>query len=489
MSIVKGFMVPHPPLIIPEVGRGEEKGIEDTVKAYEYVGDEIARIEPETIIVSSPHSLMYSDYFHISGGTGAYGDMSKFGVPEVSMNVDYDTELIDRICSLAEDSVFPAGTDGEKMPELDHATFIPLYFVNNGYRRAEAGKVSGTEKEISDENIRDSETGKIMYKIVRIGLSGYPLVMHYQLGIIVRKAVEELGRKVVWIASGDLSHKLKEDGPYGFDKNGPVYDERIMKDMGNADFMSLLDYDETFCEKAAECGHRSFTMMAGAFDGYDVTPHELSYEGPFGVGYGVCTFDVSSKNDDRHFLKSFLKNRENKINEKKAGEDEYVKLARKSLETYIKTRTKISIPDELPKEMTDTQAGAFVSLHEFGRLRGCIGTISPVRDCLAEEIIENAISAATEDPRFDEIRENELGNIEYSVDVLGPTEKIDSPDMLDVKRYGVVVTSGRKRGLLLPDLDGVDTVTQQINIAKQKAGIPAGEKDIQLERFEVVRHY
>ena len=282
---------------------------------------------------------------------------------------------------------------------------------------------------------------------------------------------------------------MKEDGPYGFDKNGPVYDERIMKDMGNADFMSLLDYDETFCEKAAECGHRSFTMMAGAFDGYYVTPHELSYEGPFGVGYGVCTFDVSSKNDDRHFLKSFLKNRENKINEKKAGEDEYVKLARKSLETYIKTRTKISIPDELPKEMTDTQAGAFVSLHEFGRLRGCIGTISPVRDCLAEEIIENAISAATEDPRFDEIRENELGNIEYSVDVLGPTEKIDSPDMLDVKRYVVVVTSGRKRGLLLPDLDGVDTVTQQINIAKQKAGIPAGEKDIQLERFEVVRHY
>lgn len=467
MSIIKGFMVPHPPLIIPEVGRGEENGIADTIKAYEHVGDMIAEAEPETIIISSPHSLMYSDYFHISGGNGAHGDMSKFGVPEVSIDVDYDTELIEKICGNAEDAVFPAGTDGEKMPELDHATFIPLYFVDNGYRRA--GK-------------------KRSYKVVRIGLSGYPLVMHYQLGMIVRKAIEELGRRAIWIASGDLSHKLTKDGPYGFNENGPEYDKRIMKDMSSADFTDLLGYDESFCEKAAECGHRSFTMMAGAFDGYDVVPHELSYEGPFGVGYGICTFDVIGGNDDRHFLKSFLKDRENKISEKKAGEDEYVRLARKSLETYIRTRDTISVPEGLPQEMTGTRAGAFVSLHEFGRLRGCIGTISPVRDSLAEEIIENAISAATEDPRFDEIREGELKNLEYSVDVLGPTEKIDSKDMLDVKRYGVVVTCGRKRGLLLPDLDGVDTVDQQIEIAKRKAGIPDNEDNIQLERFEVVRH-
>lgn len=468
MSIEAGFMVPHPPLIIPEVGHGEEKGISDTIKAYEHVGDEIAAIEPETIIVSSPHSFMYSDYFHISGGTGAYGDMSKFGAPQVSVSVSYDTELIDVICQKAEDSVFPAGTDGEKMPELDHASFIPLYFIDNGYRRA--GK-------------------KPQYKIVRIGLSGYPLVMHYQLGMIVRKAIEETGRKTVWIASGDLSHKLKEDGPYGFDKNGPVYDEKIMKTMSTGDFMSLLDFDENFCEKAAECGHRSFTMMAGALDGYDVEPKKLSYEGTFGVGYGICSFNVIGKNENRHFLKKFMNERENSLASKKADEDVYVKLARRSLETYIKTRTKICIPDGLPDEMISKKAGAFVSLHEFGRLRGCIGTISPVRDCLADEIIENAISASTEDPRFDEVREDELCHLEYSVDVLGPTEKIASPDELNVRRYGVVVTCGRKRGLLLPDLDGVDSVQQQISIAKQKAGISEDEEDVQLERFEVVRHY
>ena len=111
-----------------------------------------------------------------------------------------------------------------------------------------------------------------------------------------------------------------------------------------------------------------------------------------------------------------------------------------------------------------------------------------MEDCLAEEIIRNAVSASSRDPRFPAITEDELKYLEISVDVLGEAEPIDSPDKLDVKRYGVIVSSGRKRGLLLPDLDGVDTVEEQIRIAKRKAGIREGEK-ISLERFEVVRHY
>ena len=139
--------------------------------------------------------------------------------------------------------------------------------------------------------------------------------------------------------------------------------------------------------------------------------------------------------------------------------------------------------------MYSRRAGVFVSLKEEGRLRGCIGTIAPVRGSIAEEIIENGISAAAKDPRFHAVEPEELDRLEYSVDVLGETEKIDSPEKLDVKRYGVVVSRGYRRGLLLPDLEGVDTVEEQIGIARRKAGIPEDAEDIRLERFEVVRHF
>ena len=137
--------------------------------------------------------------------------------------------------------------------------------------------------------------------------------------------------------------------------------------------------------------------------------------------------------------------------------------------------------------MNDTKAGAFVSIHEHGKLRGCIGTILPTTGSVADEIIQNAVSACARDPRFEPIREDEIPYLEVNVDVLTKPEKISSKDELDVKRYGVIVTHGYKRGLLLPDLDGVDTIDDQIDIARRKGGIREDEP-YELERFEVVRH-
>ena len=170
------------------------------------------------------------------------------------------------------------------------------------------------------------------------------------------------------------------------------------------------------------------------------------------------------------------------------GNDPYVVLAKNTINKYVTTGEKISVPDALPQEMLNDQAGAFVSIHKKGSLRGCIGTILPTTDSIAEEIIQNAISASTKDPRFSPITEEELADLDISVDVLMKPEVIDSPDKLDVKRYGVIVTRGFRRGLLLPDLDGVDTVEEQIAIAKMKAGIDEDE-DVKLERFEVIRHH
>lgn len=170
------------------------------------------------------------------------------------------------------------------------------------------------------------------------------------------------------------------------------------------------------------------------------------------------------------------------------NEDAYVSLARKTIEEYIQNGKKINVPDGLPDEMYTGRAGVFVSIKENGNLRGCIGTIQAVQPSIAEEIVQNAISASTKDPRFSPIEPNELDKLIISVDVLGDAEIIDSLDGLDVKRYGVIVTKGYRRGLLLPNLEGVDTVEYQVAIAKSKAGIGEDEQ-VELERFEVVRHY
>ncbi len=169
--------------------------------------------------------------------------------------------------------------------------------------------------------------------------------------------------------------------------------------------------------------------------------------------------------------------------------DPYVALARNTVETYV-SRRKIYEPEEreLTREMRETRAGAFVSIHENGELRGCIGTIGPTRDSLGEEIIYNAISASTRDPRFPPIGKDELKYLEISVDVLGEPEPVSSLDELDVKRYGVIVEKGYRRGLLLPDLEGVDTVEDQVDIARRKAGIREGETGLRLYRFQVIRH-
>ena len=162
-----------------------------------------------------------------------------------------------------------------------------------------------------------------------------------------------------------------------------------------------------------------------------------------------------------------------------------VQLAKKTVETYVK-EGKVPKPEELTPEMRQ-QAGVFVSIHKLGELRGCIGTIEPQRSNVAEEIIANAISSATRDPRFPAIVPSELKDLDYSVDVLTPPEPIKSQDQLDPKRYGVIVEAGFRKGLLLPDLEGVDSVDYQIDICRQKAGI-APNAPVKLYRFEVKRY-
>jgi AmmeMemoRadiSam system protein A len=165
-----------------------------------------------------------------------------------------------------------------------------------------------------------------------------------------------------------------------------------------------------------------------------------------------------------------------------------VKLAKDTIELHIREGKTLHVREEdLTPEMKE-QAGVFVCLKVRGMLRGCIGSFQPTESDVAHEVIQNAISAAAQDPRFQMVRANELDTLEYSVDVLTPPERIHDSSELDPRRYGVIVRSGGRRGLLLPDLEGVDTVEYQISIAMQKAGIPPGAP-VELSRFEVKRYH
>ncbi len=459
MPIVAAVCVPHPPIILPSVGKGEEAKIQKTTEAYRAAMAFVAAARPQTVVLASPHMPLYADWFHIAPGAGGTGNFARFGAPQTVVKAPYDEALVDALAAEAARRGLPAGTAGEKDPALDHGSAIPLWFLQQAYED---------------------------FKLVRVGLSGLSYAPHYQLGQCV--AAVAGAKRVAFVASGDLSHKLKKDGPYGFAPEGPRLDKAITGALALGDFDALLSIPPALAEAGAECGLRALLMMAGALDGRAVTAGLLCYQDNFGVGYAVATFAPGATDETRRFLPRYKAARAAENKARRAKEDAFVALARRTLEQTLKEGQKqASAPKNLPAEMTGQRAGVFVSLHKHGALRGCIGTTAPTTASVAEEIVQNAVSAAVRDPRFDPVAPEEVDELEISVDVLGTPEPVDGEEQLDPKRYGVIVSRGARRGLLLPDLDGVDTVRRQVDIARQKAGIRPGEA-VKLERFVVVRH-
>ena len=452
--IIASYILPHPPIIVPGVGKGAESDADSTITAVKRAALEIAREAPSTIILSSPHAPCFSDFLHISGQVQLEGDFSRFRCPEVRLEFENNLSLVERIEEIAREEGLPAGSLDEAAMErmqlsgrLDHGALVPLYFITHSYKD---------------------------FKLVHISTPFLPAADLYTLGKCIARAIRESDEKAVYIASADLSHRLTRDAPAGYSPKGEEYDAQLIEKLKSSDVHGILSIDEAYMEEAGECGTRSIIMMLGAMSGNSIHTDVYSYEGPFGVGYMVARVSTAGPQTDEL------------SDEHPKETSPHVRLAQETLETYVREGEKIKLPDWLPEELMTKRAGVFVSLKKNGRLRGCIGTISPTRSSIAKEIIENAVSAGTMDPRFDPVAPGELSRLTYSVDVLGEPEKIESTDELDVKNYGVIVTSGFKRGLLLPDLEGVDTPEEQVEIALQKAGIHAYE-EYSMERFRVER--
>lgn len=461
-NVLNGIIVPHPPLILPNVGKGSEKCIEDIAKDYQKAADEIIEANPETVVIITPHAPSYYDYIQISDGKSAHGNMGQFNDYEDSFNIQYDTDFVKELSRLAEEEGIPAGTLGRQDGTLDHATMVPLYFL----------------KGLKPET-----------KFVRVSIGGPDNLMHYKLGRQIAKAANNLGKKISIVASADLSHCQKPGPGYGYKPCGPAYDAKIQKLVADKDIMGMLNTSEKELDDAMVCGHKPIVMMSGAFDGEDYDVDVLGHSAVTGVGYMVATYNDSKEDESRKFYEKALKEKEEKEKDRYANSDAYVLLAKDTIDQFVRKGHVDAqhLAKEFPQLLKE-KAGVFVSIHENGQLRGCIGTTAPVYSSVFEEIIQNGMAASSRDPRFPRIQPWELEDLDINVDVLGASEPVHSLDELDVKKYGVIITKGNKRGLLLPDLEGVDTVEQQLSIAKQKAGIDPGDNDVELERFEVVRH-
>lgn len=463
-NILGYYLMPHPPIIIPDIGKGEQKKIESTTNACNKIAYEIANLKPETIVVITPHGTMFSDAMAISDEERITGDLSQFNCKNIKMDMEIDTEFNQKLSINCHLEGIPALTVDTKLLstynqefELDHGTIVPLYFINKYYND---------------------------YKIVHITYSLLGNLSLYRFGMQIQSVVNQLDRKVVIIASGDLSHKLKVDGPYSYSPYGEKFDKEFLDILKSGDINSFFNMDSTMVEQAAQCGLNSVNILIGAMEGEGFKGGLLSYEGPFGVGYGVMKFERDGK--EISGLDLLIKSKEQKLNEKLNSGNEYTRLARKSLNYYYENGRILEDKSKLPSELLNEKHGVFVSLKKFGALRGCIGTISPITDSVGEEIIRNAIEAAVKDPRFPAVHQDELDDIHISVDVLMDAEPA-SRDELNPKKYGVIVTKEYKRGLLLPDLEGVDTIDDQLNIACDKAEIDYDD-DFKIEKFEVIRY-
>ena len=451
-KIAGTFIFPHPPIMVEEVGKGEAKKVASSIEGALEASGRIADIKPDTIIIITPHGMLLKDAMTIASDERLEGSLESFGAAGVNLSYDNDLELVDKIMEQADKKgtyCIPMQEDVKKTyrlePGLDHGAMVPLYFVNKKYKN---------------------------FKLVHITYSLLSREQHYKLGIAIRDAITELDRKVVVIASGDLSHRLTKNAPAGFNPRGSEFDKKYIELIRAGEVRELLSMSDELLESAGECAYNSTVVLMGCLDGCSVKGEILSYEGPFGVGYCIAELNAEACESKK----------------KEKSSDPYVKLAIDTLETYIMTGKQIPVPKDLPAAMLTERAGVFVSLKKYGELRGCIGTIGPTTKSIALEIIQNAISAGTRDPRFSPIEEEELSELVYSVDVLGEPEPIVSKMELDVKKYGVIVRSGRRSGLLLPNLEGVDTVDYQADIALQKAGI-RNDESYEMERFEVIRHY
>jgi AmmeMemoRadiSam system protein A len=456
MSQVFGVIAPHPPILLEAVGGDRATVTSRSAAALEEAASLLAAYDPDLVVLVSPHAPSVADAFAIESSARLTGSLADFGAPSAHLEYAGDARfahaLLDRLSQAEIPVVDRASVPTLRSGILDHGVIVPMSFLDPDGR----------------------------WPLVVLSVSWLDLPTHRELGRLVAQTADDLGVRLAFIASGDCSHRLTPDAPAGFDPQAAEFDRQLVEHIEASRFDELELIDPWLIESAGECGLRSFIALGGATA--PARARVLAYEGPWGVGYltavvnehlaatGADSFDSSADRPDAADA---------------PAHHELVKLARTAIEAFVTGQPGLTpvapVDPSLP-----ARAGTFVSLHRGDDLRGCIGTITPTEPDLAHEVVRNAIQAASADPRFSPVSAEELPLLDIKVDVLHAPEPCTFDD-LDPSIYGVIVAHGGRRGLLLPDLPGVTTPAQQVDIARRKAGISADEP-YTLERFRVRRY-
>jgi AmmeMemoRadiSam system protein B len=265
-GIVFGCIAPHPPLIIPGIGsERDRKVVSSTISAMEELATILDLSQPEATLIVSPHSYYIENMtMGISKAATATGDLNEWGMMTPKLNLKNDLNLVELIEKEATEAKIPVKSIGQKGYNLDHGVMVPLHFLCNAMKGM---------------------------PVVPITFSMLSLKTHFAFGKAISTAAQKSQKRVAFIASGDLSHHLKDSG-YGHDPMGEIFDERLAKALSLLDINTIINFDSKLVERAGECGLRSIVILLGALDGLKVKPRILSYEGPFGVGYLIAAFEV-----------------------------------------------------------------------------------------------------------------------------------------------------------------------------------------------------
>ena len=451
--IILAGLAPHAPILIPGIGGRRLEEARHTADSMAILASRVMDALPDSVVVVSPHSPRHAGAFGLWRSSWLRGSFEHFAAVPESVELPLDEQLTDAI-------ELEARRQGLRMwsineTELDHGATVPLWYL------AAAGWRGPTV-------------------VISLAYPGDKGLDH--LGRSITTAARRLHRRIAIIASGDMSHRLTPSSPCGFDPQGREFDRAFVHLLREGSYDRITHLDPAMQDNAAEDVVESTLVAAAATGGHSDGHEVLSYEGPFGVGYCVAVLYAQSPSHDSAGKTAVGAQQRQAANLSRC--EQLPALARRAiLEHLQKSR-------ELPRLVVSGEVAGpgcvFVTLYDGnGELRGCIGTLHPCEVNLARETWRNAVSAAFNDSRFPPLEASELEDLQISVTVLGAMEELRGLEDLDPKTYGVVIsTQDGRRGVLLPDIDGVDTVERQLQIARSKAGIGSDEA-VEIRRFRV----
>ena len=446
--IVFSGLMPHAPILVPGVGGGNLARAKATAKAMDLVARHALASNPDALVLISPHSPRHPGAFGFWHTPRLRGSFVRFGSPGDAIDLPLGRIFTERLEHEARRRGLKTWRIEGDEP-LDHGALVPLWYL------------------------------------CAVGWNGPTVILglNYpgdggldELGQAIATTARELNRRTAVIASGDMSHRLARNAPAGYDPDAPRFDAAFVNLLRDGAYGSIGRLDPALQDKAAEDVVDS-TQVALAAGRYQATGHKvLSYEGPFGVGYGVAIlFDPQTPGPARPAAAAG----ERKIVSRLA---DLPAVARCAVEARLRNGP-AKPPFEVRGELAEPGA-VFVTVRSpTGELRGCRGVTAPVEPDLVGETWHCAMLAALLDSRFSPVTAEELPGMQFSVTVLGPLEPAATTAELNPAVYGVKVSScDGRRGVLLPAIVGVDTVEEQLAVVRQKAGIAAGEP-VHIERF------